>query len=115
MFGKKRLQEAEYALLDIPFEEVLGKSMREPLTLFALSTCGFCRRAKSLLDDNKYSYRYIYVDKLSREQQNVVRTFIKLKYKIGISYPFLCVGKSDFFTGFIRASWEMELKELCDE
>ena len=115
MWGKKRQEEVKQALQAIVFEEVSGRPMEQPLTLFALSTCGFCRRAITFLNDQGYAYRFVHMDRLPREQQDSIRTYIKQTFKVAISFPFLCLGEQDFITGFLRASWEKELEEACDE
>lgn len=114
MWGKKKLQDSETALQTIPFVQVTGKPMREPVTLFALSTCGFCRRALTFLHDRGYSFSYVHMDRLPRDQQDIIRSYVKAKYKVAVSFPFLCIGEHDFLTGFIRASWEKELEEITD-
>jgi glutaredoxin len=111
MWGKKRKEATNNDLERIPFTFVQGKVPKEPLTLFALSTCGFCRRAIAFLDELGVEYRYVHMDKISREQQDVIRGYVKNKYKIAVSFPFLCVGDKDFLTGFIRKSWEKELSD----
>ena len=111
MWGKKRKEATTQDLEQIPFTFVQGKAPKEPLTLFALSTCGFCRRAIAFLDELGVEYRYVHMDKISRGQQDVIRTYVKAKYKIAVSFPFLCVGDKDFLTGFIRKSWEKELSD----
>lgn len=42
-----------------------GSRTEHRVTLFALSTCGWCRRAKELLDQNDIAYEYIFVDQTS--------------------------------------------------
>ena len=115
MWGKKGREQVKLALQEIQFEQIHGRSMKQPLTLFALSTCGFCKRAIAFLNDQGYSYRYVHMDTLNREQQDIIRSYVKRTFKIAISYPFLCLGESDFLSGFLRASWEKELEEVCDE
>ncbi|PKL10859.1 MAG: hypothetical protein CVV52_16280, partial [Spirochaetae bacterium HGW-Spirochaetae-8] len=38
-------------LADIPFVQMQGRATRLPLTLFALSTCGFCKKGIQYLID----------------------------------------------------------------
>lgn len=111
MWGRRRKEERGPTLEGIPFTVIEGKATREPLTLFALSTCGFCRRALTFLDEQGYAYRFVHMDKLSREQQDVIRAYVKTTYKVAVSFPFLCMGDRDFLTGFIKASWEKELAD----
>jgi glutaredoxin-like protein NrdH len=37
--------------------------------LFALSTCGWCKKTKRFLDDNNVDYEYEYVDLLSGDER----------------------------------------------
>jgi len=40
------------------------------ITLYALSTCVWCKRTKSLLQDLGVAYDYVYVDSLSGDARN---------------------------------------------
>lgn len=115
MFGKKSDKDVKQTLENIPFEMVSGTPLSQPITLFALSTCGFCRRAIEYLDELGYAYRFVHMDKLPRDKQDAIRTYVKRKYRTTLSFPFLCLGESDFLTGFIRASWEKELERLKED
>ena len=113
MWLKKKHEEApEELLAGIPFSPMEGKECSDALTLFALSTCGFCRRAIGYLNEQGIAYRFVYVDKLERSMQDAIRAYVKRRFRTMLSYPFLCIGERDYLTGFIRASWE---KELCHE
>jgi len=109
MWGKKTKQPQGSLLESIPFTTVEGRQAKQPLTVFALSTCGFCRRAITFLNDSTIAYRYVYVDKLDKPAQDAVRAYVKKTFHTMLSYPFLCIGEDDYLTGFIRASWEKEL------
>ena len=109
MWGKKTKQPQGSPLESIPFTTVEGRQPKQPLTVFALSTCGFCRRAITLLNDSAVAYRYVYVDKLDKVSQDAVRAYVKHTFHTMLSYPFLCIGENDYLTGFIRASWEQEV------
>ncbi|HCG63632.1 MAG: glutaredoxin [Spirochaetae bacterium HGW-Spirochaetae-4] len=109
MWGKKTKQPQGSPLESIPFTTVEGHQATQPLTVFALSTCGFCRRAITFLNDSGVAYRYVYMDKLDKPSQDAVRAYVKQTFHTMLSYPFLCIGEDDYLTGFIRASWEKEL------
>lgn len=111
MWGKNTTR-PEDPLKGIPFSTREGMHGERPLTLFALSTCGFCRRAIAFLDERGLAYRFVYVDKLGKSMQDDIRAYVKCTFRTLVSYPFLCIGEEDYLTGFIKASWE---KELCDE
>lgn len=110
MFGKKKSVKKDH-LEGIPFTRIEGKSPTKPLTVFALSTCGFCRRALAFLDDQGIAYRYVHVDKIDRPLQDGIRSYVKETFRTPLSYPFLCIGEDDYLTGFIRASWEKEIAD----
>ena len=40
--------------------------------LYALSTCGWCKKAKQLLDDNDVAYDVVYVDLLDKAEKDEV-------------------------------------------
>ncbi len=44
-------------------------SNRGGVMLYALSTCGWCRKTKNLLDELGVSYDYVYVDQLDGESK----------------------------------------------
>ncbi len=109
MWKRKPTLSTHSPLQEIPFVKVEGAPSEEPLTLFALSTCGFCRRAISFLQAHHLAYRYVYMDNLPRTQQNLIRSYIKENYRVALSFPFLCIGEDDFLSGFIKVAWEKEL------
>ncbi|MEO0073287.1 MAG: glutaredoxin family protein [candidate division WOR-3 bacterium] len=49
-----------------------GSRTGHRVVLFALSTCGWCRRAKELLDQNDIAYDYIFVDQTTGEEREQV-------------------------------------------
>lgn len=108
MFGKRKTTRNDH-LEHIPFTIVEGTSTARVLTVFALSTCGFCRRALTFLSEQGVAYRYVHVDKIERPLQDEIRAHVKETFRTQLSYPFLCIGDDDYLTGFIRASWEKEL------
>lgn len=46
----------------MPFQKMSGKNNRHRVTLYALSTCGWCRMTKELLNSNGIEYQFIDVD-----------------------------------------------------
>ncbi|MHA1889163.1 MAG: glutaredoxin domain-containing protein, partial [Promethearchaeota archaeon] len=52
---------------EIPFVEENGKVDHQDITVYALSTCGFCRRGLQFLRDRQVKFRYVYVDKIPYE------------------------------------------------
>ncbi|MGC8797587.1 MAG: glutaredoxin family protein [candidate division WOR-3 bacterium] len=46
----------------MPFQRIAGKNNRHAVTLYALSTCGWCRMTKELLNRHGIEYQFIDVD-----------------------------------------------------
>jgi glutaredoxin-like protein NrdH len=125
VFGKKIVEMAENLgilkkeapvdsepLTDIPFVQMQGRNPRLPLTLFGLSTCGFCKKGIQYLIDANIAFRYVYVDKASEEVRKTVREYAKNTFSANLSYPFLCIGTERYLSGFVRPAWEKELQDV---
>ena len=67
--------------------------------LYALSTCGWCRKAKTLLDENDIEYELVYVDLLDKEEKDRVVEEVR-KWNPRTSFPTLVVNNSDAVAGF---------------
>ncbi len=52
--------------------KVAGDSQRGEVTLYALSTCPWCKRTKRLLGDNGVAYKYVDVDLLEGDEADRV-------------------------------------------
>jgi glutaredoxin len=79
-------------------EHVPGKNMGK-LTLYALSTCGWCRRTKDLLNELGVEYDFVYVDKLEgTERENAIET-VK-KWNPSSSFPLLVINDEKCIVGF---------------
>jgi glutaredoxin len=93
----------------LSFEAVTGTKTDPAITVYALSTCGFCKRAMTFLETNGYAYRFIHVDKIGLETKNEVKKELKEHYKTDIAFPFVTVGANDYLVGFIEADWKRTL------
>ncbi len=93
--------------LDFKFED--GKNSVHNVTVYALSTCGFCKRALKFLRENSIAFRYIYVDHLDPEVKSQLKADLMEKYKRRVSYPFLIIDadtdNEKVFTGFVNELW----------
>jgi glutaredoxin len=45
--------------------------------LYALSTCGWCRKTKELLDSGDVDYDYVYVDRCAGDERNEVARAVR--------------------------------------
>lgn len=74
--------------------------------LYALSTCGHCRRTKDLLNELGVAYDYIFVDQLSRSEMDEILKELE-KYNPRGSFPTLVINGSRTIIG----SREDEIRE----
>jgi len=61
------------------------------VTLYALSTCAWCKRTKELLDELKVKYDHVYVDNLSGQERIDTIEEIKL-WNPRCSFPTLVIN-----------------------
>ena len=80
-------------------EVVEGENKGHDLLLFALSTCGWCRKARNFLDENKLAYRFVYVDLLEGDAQKEVFEEVK-KRNPRKTFPTLIVDGVEVIAGF---------------
>ena len=80
-------------------EVVEGENGEHDLILFALSTCGWCRKARTFLNDNNLKYRYVYVDLLEGDAQKEVFEEVKARNPRK-TFPTLVVNSDEVIAGF---------------
>jgi len=71
-------------------EKVSGTNASHDVTIFTLSTCGWCRKTKELLKDLGVKYEYIDMDKIEGMDQITARTELK-KHNPRASYPTIVI------------------------
>jgi glutaredoxin-like protein NrdH len=77
----------------------VSETQNRNVTLYALSTCGWCKMARSFLDENNVEYECIYVDLLSADEKD--KTISSLTEKLGRRPAFPTVFCDDqFVVGF---------------
>jgi len=79
-------------------EQVDGKD-KGVVILYALSTCGWCRMTRELLNGLGVKFSYVYVDLLSGEEQRNVISEMQ-RYNRSYSFPTLVVNGSKVIIGF---------------
>ncbi|MEW6549230.1 MAG: glutaredoxin family protein [Spirochaetota bacterium] len=94
---------------DLPFEKKTGTRNDRNIVVYALSTCGFCRKAMSFLDDEGFSYSFIHVDKIPLDTKNELKKELKEKFNENVAFPFAVIDDKDHLVGFIRPDWERTL------
>ena len=89
--------------------KVEGKNKKHKVLLYAISTCGWCKRAKQNLKDLDVEYEYIDIDLSSREDKKEVTKDI-LGRKGRLAYPTVIIDDKILLTGPSRE----ELKEALE-
>ena len=71
--------------------------------LYALSTCGWCRKTKELLGELGVEYDYEDVDLLKKDEQDAAIEEIK-KFNPSCSFPTLVIDDKKCIVGFMENS-----------
>ena len=89
-------------------EHVEGKNAGK-IMLYALSTCGWCRKTKELLSNLGVAYDFVYVDLLQgKDREDTINT-VK-KWNPACSCPTLVINDSKCIVGFDENNIKKELK-----
>ena len=78
---------------------VEGEKSKHNVFLFALSTCGWCKRTKEFLRENDVSFEYIDVDKGTLEEKREIGKLLKEKGAT-LGFPVTIVDDNVVITGF---------------
>ncbi|CDG64273.1 MAG: glutaredoxin-like protein NrdH [Methanobacterium sp.] len=79
-------------------EHVDGEN-KGKIVLFALSTCGWCKKTRTLLEDIGVEYDYIYVDLLHGAERKEVIANVE-KWNPRLSFPTLVINDEETIVGF---------------
>jgi glutaredoxin-like protein NrdH len=86
------------------FEHVAGND-KGKITLYALSTCIWCKKTKELLSSMGVAFDYVYVDLLKGDDRSEAIEQVK-KYNPSTSFPTIVIGGKG-----IAGFREKEIKE----
>jgi glutaredoxin-like protein NrdH len=89
-------------------EHVTGRSAGK-IMLYALSTCGWCRKTKQLLNDLGVAYDFIDVDHLVSKEKDETLDVIR-KWNPACSFPTLIINDSKCIVGFDENNIRESLK-----
>ncbi len=76
---------------------VKGRKTKKIL-LYALSTCGWCKKTRDLLDELGVDYDYVYVD-LAKESKDKIDDEVR-KWNPELSFPTIVIDDSECIVGF---------------
>lgn len=82
----------------IKIENVKGKN-KGKILLFALSTCGWCKKTKELLNNLGVEYSYIFVDLLDETDKDKVMDEVR-KWNPACSFPTIVINNKECIVGF---------------
>jgi glutaredoxin-like protein NrdH len=81
------------------FSKVSGKKNDHKVTLYALSTCVWCKLTKQFLNENNVEYEYIDVDLLDEADKRKIHEIIQDKSG-SLSYPTTIIDEKIVINGF---------------
>lgn len=90
--------------LDFTQEE--GRINSKDLTVYALSTCAFCKKAINFLKEKDVAFRYIYLDKINPMVKQTVKSELKQKYESLPVFPILVIDNERAVSGFSEEKWK---------
>ena len=87
-------------------QSVVGEKDSQQWTIFTLSTCMWCKKCKTFLNDRGIKYRYVDLDKINPSEKSKILTYLRENYKPDrISYPFV-VCDNEFVVGYNPGKYE---------
>ncbi len=90
----------------LEFTEQPGSKGDHDLTVYALSTCGFCKKAINFLSEHDIAFRYIYLDKINPMVKRTVKSELKQQYESLPVFPILVIDNERAVSGFSEKKWK---------
>lgn len=95
----------------VNYTSIEGPKAAHDVEVYALSTCGFCKRALAFLKDNGIKHRYIHVDMIPFETKTQVKSDLRARFHEDISFPYAVIDGTTTLIGFIESDWRTRLLE----
>jgi glutaredoxin-like protein NrdH len=86
--------------------KVSGENDKHNVLMYAISTCGWCKRAKRMLNDMNVEFEYIDIDLCSQEDKEKIRMDISRRGR-RLLYPTIIINDEILLTN----PTEKELRE----
>lgn len=83
---------------DVQFERVDGKDVGD-IKIFALSTCGWCKKTKAFLADHGYAFAFVDVDLLEGAAKDAAKT-MQQQYNPRGSFPTIVYNQQTPVIGY---------------
>jgi len=97
-------------LQNLPVVTKEGTRNDHSIMVYALSTCGFCKRALAFLDANQFAYKYLFVDLIPIDVKNGIKQELKQRFKENVAFPYAVIDDKNYLIGFIEADWRLTLQ-----
>ncbi len=78
---------------------VEGSNNKNKVIIYTLSTCGWCKKLKKLLNENNIQYEYLDLDKCSKEDQKKAVDQLKSR-KLPVAFPITIINDKKVIQGF---------------
>jgi len=96
-------------LEQLDYTEEKGKDIGHQLTVYALSTCGFCRNALKFLRENQIQFKFVYMDKIDFDLKQKVKEALEKKYDKRVVFPYLVIDELSVVVGYTEEEWKESL------
>lgn len=83
----------------MPISKVEGTKKDHKVFLYALSTCGWCKKTKQLLSENDVEYEYLDVDKSTSEERKQAISYIKSR-NVPLGFPIIIIDDEKVISGY---------------
>lgn len=83
----------------MPVTKVEGTKNTHRVFLYTLSTCGWCKRTKELLEEKDVSYEYIDVDVLKAEERKAAIEDLH-KRNAPLGFPIIIIDDKELISGY---------------
>ena len=97
------------ALDKLAYVAVPGKSKEHRLKLYALSTCGFCKKAMKYLEERGLEFEYVYLDQIDFGLKREAKKELKEKFDNLPVFPILTIDDTEAISGFVVQKWKDKL------
>lgn len=83
----------------MPVTKVEGTKNTHRIFLYTLSTCGWCKRTKELLEEKDVSYEYLDVDVLKAEERKAAIEDLH-KRNAPLGFPIIIIDDKELISGY---------------
>ena len=83
----------------MPITKVEGNRKDHKVFLYALSTCGWCKKTKELLSEKGVAYEYLDVDVLKAEERKAAIEDLQ-KRNAPLGFPIIIIDDNQLISGY---------------